>query len=159
MKQFLLFVLLLTSIASTGWAQDTNAKIEAARIALITERLNLTPDQAEKFWPIYKEYTNKRRDINQQFRSQVGKVDPKTVSEEEAKKLVQLQLDKKQQELNLEKQYSDRILGVISTRQMVSLRKAEQDFKVMLMEKIKQRQQMQRNRIQNQQKMNQRRNN
>ena len=159
MKQLLLFVLLITSITFTGLAQDANAKIEAARIALITERLNLTPDQAEKFWPIYKEYTNKRRDINQQFRSQVGNVDPNTVSDEEAKKLVQMQLEKKQQELNLEKQYSERILSVISTRQMVSLRKAEQDFKILLMEKIKQRQQMQRNRIQNQQKLNQRRNN
>ncbi len=159
MKQLLLFVLLITSITFTGLAQDANAKIEAARIALITERLNLTPDQAEKFWPIYKEYTNKRRDINQQFRSQVGNVDPNSVSDEEAKKLVQMQLEKKQQELNLEKQYSERILNVISTRQMVSLRKAEQDFKILLMEKIKQRQQMQRNRIQNQQKLNQRRNN
>jgi len=34
--------------------RDENAKdkIKAARIGLITQRLNLTPEQAEKFWPI-----------------------------------------------------------------------------------------------------------
>ncbi|MFN7600376.1 MAG: hypothetical protein ACK5R0_03145, partial [Bacteroidota bacterium] len=31
-------------------------KIQAARIALISEKVKLTPALAEKFWPIYREF-------------------------------------------------------------------------------------------------------
>src|SRR6476660_7690060 len=44
-------------------------KINAARIAYITERLGLTPEEAEKFWPVYREYSQKRKEIRQQFKT------------------------------------------------------------------------------------------
>ena len=47
--------------------QDAKAKLEAARIALITERLGLTPEQAQEFWPVYNEYGEQRRQIQNQF--------------------------------------------------------------------------------------------
>ena len=31
-------------------------KLESARIAYFTSRMDLTPDEAAKFWPVYKEY-------------------------------------------------------------------------------------------------------
>jgi len=41
-------------------AQDGNEKkfqrIEAIKIAYITRELDLTPDESQKFWPIYNEY-------------------------------------------------------------------------------------------------------
>jgi len=127
-------------------AQDEKMrdKIEAARIALITERLNLTPEQAQKFWPVYNEFTDKRRELRQEFDSQRPDSHPSELSEEERKQLVQKGLDLKQKELNLEKEYSDKILSVISTQQMLSLRQAEGDFRKMLIERIQnqRRQQM-----------------
>ncbi len=159
MKKIILILAISFGITLVSLAQDpaTNPKIEAARIALITERLNLTPEQAEKFWPVYKEYTNKRREIMLEFRQRTQGVDPNTVSDEEAKRLVQIQLERKQKELNLEKQYSEKILNVISTRQLVSLRQAEQDFRRIIYEKIKQRQMQRQQNMQRQN--NQRRNN
>ena len=38
-------------------------KIQAARIAYITDQLKLTPDEAEKFWPVYREFAEKRKAI------------------------------------------------------------------------------------------------
>ncbi|MCR9251126.1 MAG: Spy/CpxP family protein refolding chaperone [bacterium] len=159
MKKLVLIAVLFIGFSWVVEAQ-TNPKVEAARIALITERLNLTPEQAEKFWPLYNEYTNKRRGIQQNMKQALKGIDRNNVSDEEAKKIVQLQLDRKQQELNLEKQYSERILNVISSKQMVSLRKAEQDFREIIKARIKQRQQeLMRQRQQNNQKLNNRRNN
>lgn len=159
MKKLVLIAVLFIGFNWVVEAQ-TNPKVEAARIALITERLNLTPQQAEKFWPLYNEYTNKRRGIQQNMKQALQGIDRNNVSDEEAKKIVQLQLDRKQQELNLEKQYSERILNVISSKQMVSLRKAEQDFREIIKARIKQRQQeLMRQKQQNNQKLNNRRNN
>lgn len=35
-------------------------RMDSYKIAFFTRRLNLTPAEAEKFWPVYNEYDNKR---------------------------------------------------------------------------------------------------
>ena len=49
-------------------AQDPNvkSKIQAARVAYITDQLALTPEEAEKFWPIYREFSVKRKELRLQ---------------------------------------------------------------------------------------------
>jgi len=39
-------------------------KIQARKIAFFTEKLQLTPAEAEKFWPVYNEYSQKKNRIN-----------------------------------------------------------------------------------------------
>jgi len=138
-------------------------KVEAAKIALITERLNLTPEQAEKFWPIYKEFNDKQRGLRQEFQQMRAGHDPKTASDAENKQMLNKGLQIKQRQLDLEKTYSNRMQQVISTQQLMSLRKAENDFRQMLMQRIReqqhQRNQIQQNRLQNNENMLRKRNN
>ena len=112
-------------------------KIEAARIALISERLELTPEQAEKFWPIYREFGKQRQEIRREFDQARRTFDPNKASEEENKKMLDMANSVKEQQLRLEREYSDRILKVITTRQLNNLRKAENDFKDMLIRRIR----------------------
>ncbi len=136
-------ILIPTLIVLGLWvsAQDPSPeamkKIEAARIALITERLELSPDQAEKFWPIYREFSNKRKEISRDFDQARRNFNPDNASEEENKKMLEMATSVKEQQLNLEKVYSQRILQVITTRQLNNLRKAENDFKEMLLKRIR----------------------
>jgi hypothetical protein len=118
-------------------------KIQALRTAYISERLNLTPEQAEKFWPIYHEFTQERAKLRQEFKAAQRTVttdnqDPKT-----QQNLVNLGLEIKQKELNLEKDYSGRLLNVINAQQVMSLRKAEQGFRELLINQLQQRRTMQ----------------
>src|SRR6188508_3665841 len=103
--------------------QKVRDKIEAARIAYITDQLELTPAEAEKFWPIYREFAEKRREIRQQLR-QTRKANPNQSDEE----LVNQQFKAKQQELDLEKDYSGRLIKVISAQKLRSLPQAEKNF-------------------------------
>ena len=148
-------VLILFFISFGSYAQNREAmkKIESARIALITERLGLTPAQAEKFWPVYREYNMERREIRKQFRDARLGLDMKNLSEEQSKDLVQKGIEMKQKELNLEKEYSGRLTEVISTQQLFKLKNAEKDFQQMLLKRI----QDQRLRQDQNQKMMQRR--
>ena len=50
MKALFTIFLVLISWWTTAQNREMMQKIEAAKIALITERLELTPEQAEKFW-------------------------------------------------------------------------------------------------------------
>jgi Spy/CpxP family protein refolding chaperone len=111
--------------------QDASAKdkIKAARIGLITQRLNLTPEQAEKFWPLYNEFDQKRKEIRKPFREAQKQIDPNKPDPKQQQALVDLGLKIKQDELNLEKEYSNRMMGVITAQQMLNLRQAERDFR------------------------------
>lgn len=142
-------LILLMVLALPGWSQDPDAmkKIEAARIALITERLELTPEQAEKFWPLYREYSSQREGLRKEFAEARREVKPDGMTEEESKKLLAKGLEIKERQLVLEKAYSEKFNTVITTRQILLLRKAEDDFRQMLLDRLEQRRE-QRDRMQ-----------
>ena len=149
----IVFILFLFSFGAFAQSKEAMKKIESARIALITERLGLSPDQAEKFWPVYREYNLERREIRQEFRNARQGVDMQNLTEEQSKQLIQKSMEMKQKELNLEKEYSGRLSEVISTQQLFKLKNAEKDFQQMLLKRI----QDQRQRQDQNQKMMQRR--
>ena len=138
-------IILLFLLPLGVFAQNKEAmkKIESARIALITERLGLSPDQAEKFWPVYREYNLERRELRQQLRNERQGLDLENLSEEQSKELVKKSMEFKQKQLNLEKEYSTRMTDVISTQQLFKLKNAERDFQQMLLKRIQQQRQRQ----------------
>jgi Spy/CpxP family protein refolding chaperone len=112
-------------------------KIQALRIAYISEKVNLTPEQAEKFWPIYHEFAEERSKLRKQLRDiqrSSSTSDPKA-----DKNLIKNSFDIKQKELDLKKNYSDKFLKIISARQVISLRQAEQDFRTLMISRLQQR--------------------
>lgn len=118
-------------------------KIEAARIGMITNKLGLSPEQAEKFWPIYREFSTKRMEMRKEFKMVQENVKPGSANQDEQKRLVDLGLNLKQKELDLERNYSGRLLKVISPEQMLNLKTAERDFQRMIIHQIQQKRNMQ----------------
>jgi hypothetical protein len=146
MKKILIIALLLsgfTALAQNNNQQNAQAKLQAARIALITERLGLTPTQAQQFWPIYNEYAEQRRVIQQEFRNARKGLDLNKLTEAQSRALLKERMAGKQRQLNLETKYSDRLMNVINTRQLMALKKAEDDFRAMIIRRIEQRKQQQ----------------
>lgn len=146
MKKYLVLIFILTgfaALAQNNKQQDAKAKLEAARIALITERLGLTPEQAQKFWPIYNQYAEQRRQIQQDFRQAKQGMNIDKMTEEQRKAMVRARMEVKQKQLNLESKYSDRLMNVINTRQLMALKKAEDDFRAMIIRRLEQRRQQQ----------------
>ncbi|GLU53050.1 hypothetical protein [Dyadobacter frigoris] len=137
----LLFTFLSTAMA---WAQRPSGeemqRIQDAKIAIITNRLNLTPEQSTGFWPVYNEYSQKRREIHRAQRKIINdkKAEGKT-DEQVLNNLKEVQ-DLKQKDLDLEKEYQTRFLKVISASQIIELYKAERTFNDMLIQRLKQRQ-------------------
>ncbi|MCC1483552.1 sensor of ECF-type sigma factor [Winogradskyella immobilis] len=68
MKNLLLTLLLFTSFLASsqgGSRQDLRERIKAEKIAFITDKLELTENEAKGFWPIY----NKFETTNNNYRS------------------------------------------------------------------------------------------
>ena len=154
----LLLALVIPTLAQEEQVKDPKAreKIKAYEIAFITDRLGLTPEEAEKFWPIYREFSNKRLELKQQFENARKNPDPKRTQEENEKQLIDLRLQLKQRELDLEKEYSGRILNTIPPQKLLALRKAEQDFRSLVIKQIQQRQLQEQRRQQLQERNDQR---
>ena len=123
--------------------EKTRQKLEAARAAVITEQLDLTPEQAQKFWPIYNEYSEKREVLRREFFEERRKMDPKNPDPETEQKIFNLSLDVRQRELDLEKEYAAQMMTVLSGQQMMKLRSAERNFHQMVMNQLQQRRNMQ----------------
>ena len=152
MKKILIIWVL--ALLGTGlYAQNPKAKekIESARIGFITKRLGLTPEQAQRFWPLYNEFRNKNQAAAKDFNAYKATINIDALTDEQSKRLVELDLDMKQRRLDLEKDYSKRMIDVISSQQVAALRKAERDFRDILRRRIQQarQQQLRQRRLQN----------
>lgn len=142
-KRVSLMLLFTLITAAAAWAQRPSGeemqRIQDAKIAIITNRLNLTPEQSTGFWPVYNEYSQKRREIHRAQRKIINdkKAEGKT-DEQVLNNLKEVQ-ELKQKELDLEKEYQTRFLKVISASQVIELYKAERTFNDMLIQRLKQR--------------------
>jgi hypothetical protein len=117
-------------------AQD---KINGLRIAYLTDKLGLTTEQAEKFWPIYREFAQRRMEVRSELRQAAKAIDKNNPDPKKQQELVDLSLKVKQRVLDLEKEYSGRLLKVVTAEQMLRLPTAEAEFRAYLNDLLQQR--------------------
>ena len=102
-------------------------QLENAKIAFITNRVSLTQDQAQKFWPLYNEFSGRRRELNRSGRLLRRDI-TEGMTDQQLRDNFAQSFNTRQQELNLEKEYFDKFQKVISLRQVAQLFQAERDF-------------------------------
>lgn len=118
-----------------GLAQ--NKSVESARVAFISQKISLTPVQAEKFWPLYNELASQRMDIRKAIKKLMENMAlPAEQTLENTKKNIDQIAALKQKEVNLEKEYFQKYLLVITPRQFSDLLIAEKEFQKILIKKV-----------------------
>lgn len=136
---FILLLIPIISIAQNrqgGGGGGRLQKIHSAKIGMITERLNLTPEQAPQFWAVYNEYENKKIELKKSVRRtmedavSLAATDDKIISAQ--KQVISL----RRKELDLEEEYMNKILRTITPRQFSELKRTEANFNKMLLEKL-----------------------
>lgn len=113
--------------AQRGGRQARLNQLENAKIAYLTERVALTQDQAQRFWPVYNEFTAKRREVNRRMRL-LRTDNPDALSDQQIKENLSQALVLRQQEVSLEREYFERFQKVLSIRQVGKLFVAERQF-------------------------------
>ena len=131
MKQFLLFITLLVGSFSIAYAQEDEPdpgkreqKIHALYVAYITQELNLNEAEAQKFWPVHK-----------QFEDELKAVDPNLP-----------ELTKQQSALDIKKRYQDRFSKILGSSRTDNFFRKDTEFRKKLVDRLRQiRQQNNRN--------------
>ena len=154
MKKILIIAFYLLSV-SIAFGQDqvevepamqdpkAQEKIKNLRIAYISDKLGLTSEQSEKFWPVYRGFSDERKLLRLEYAKSRRELNAQNPTPEDQEKQVILGLEIKQRELDLEKDYSGRLMKIITAQQMLNLRKAEGDFQRMILQQVQQRRMMQ----------------
>lgn len=126
MKHFLFIIaILLTSfsytIAQPGNKQNRADKIQALKIAFITQKLEFTSDEAQRFWPVYNRYDDEIRQ---------AMIDKRTGDI----------LENEEKVLNVKKRYRAEFIKVIGQPKTNNFFKAEKEFRAVLMRHLKNKQ-------------------
>lgn len=154
-KQLMLVVLLTLPVSL--WAQppgggkprpgqgremnekERDEKIDKLKIAFITDELELTSEEAEKFWPIYNELEGKLKELRKANRKIQKEIDEnyETLTNEDAKKKLETILENDKKEIDLRKEYSEKFSKVIGDKRTLKLLSLEHEFKRELLERLK----------------------
>lgn len=143
MKKFSLYyqflpILLCFCFTSNGYSQVVDDKdkmkdkFAAHRTAYITQRLELTENEAQKFWPIFNSYIKDR----DQLRAS-NTVDVDKLSEKEAEAYVNGTLDRNTKELDLHKQFIQKVKSVLPMTKVAKLINIEREMKHAVMNNVK----------------------
>ncbi|HEV7383085.1 MAG TPA: hypothetical protein VGN64_24980 [Dyadobacter sp.] len=134
----LLVIFSVNAASAQRRSEEEMQKIQDAKVAIITNRLNLTSEQSTGFWPIYNEYSQKRREIHRAQRRIINEKKAEGKADEQVLNNLKEVQELKQKELDLEKEYQNRFLKVITAGQVIELYKAEKTFNDMLLQRLKQ---------------------
>ena len=140
MKNFIL-IAFITFFSFQGFSQnmDRRERIKALKTAFITEKLDLNKTEAEKFWPIYNTYQEKEHKIRNQYKELYKDKDMTKLSETQADKVVKTLLELDQSRLNLKETYIGDLKKVLSSKKILMLKMAEDEFNKKMFEEFKRR--------------------
>ncbi|MCF7561359.1 sensor of ECF-type sigma factor [Sabulilitoribacter multivorans] len=139
MKKIILPIIALL-IALSAFSQSKKDRIKALKVSFITERLELTQEEAQKFWPVYNAYddiTGKikyedLRNIRREIKNNIATLTDKRASEllEEIAS-AENKLHEEEVKLNV------KLKKIISPKKILLLKIAEEDFKKKLFDQWK----------------------
>ncbi|MDT0676279.1 hypothetical protein [Autumnicola musiva] len=125
MKKILLFFLMFFCVLQSN-AQDDREQIKALKTAFITQELNMSNKIAQKFWPIYEEYENRRRQLHSEEDTKL--LDTECINEQQAEKVLGEYLDIERKEYVIKKQLFQDLKEILSTKDIIKLHRLEDEF-------------------------------
>lgn len=141
MKPVLLFCVLIISMGL--YAQEGNPleKIKSQKVAFITEKIGLSPAAAQKFWPVYNEFSSKKDSINilKATQRKEMKKQWETLTARQKEAALDFQMEQRMQETKLEQQYHEKFKKILTFDQLLKLYEAEHEFKMRLIWQLSQK--------------------
>ncbi|MEO0775440.1 MAG: hypothetical protein AAF146_02720, partial [Bacteroidota bacterium] len=122
MKKVFLIGWMLLMAGSVGWAQDgdleNNPRIQEMREEFFNRELQLSPQEAKAFWPLYNDLRSKERELKAKLRD--GRR-LELMTDAEAERYLEEYLDVEEQQLALKREYFGKFKQVINIRKIAML--------------------------------------
>ncbi len=137
MKRHYFTVILILLCGASLWAQPDpdkrDERLQAYRVAIFTEVLHLTPEEAQGFWPIYNEYLDNRDRMQEDLKP---KKQLDAMNDSEVEDLVRRHFEMRQRDIDLEKDLYQKLRKVLPLRKIAKIPNAEREFRERLLNKL-----------------------
>ena len=139
-KLTLIYMLVLLSVFSFGQAsKNERENVRRQKIEFFNKKLNLSKAEAEKFWPVYNDYQNRKNKISSEKRAlmkyYVQNAD--YMSEEEIAETLEEYLSFEKRETDLLISYSEKLRKVLPDEKVLKVYVTEVQFKNYLLKQLR----------------------
>ena len=140
MKKTIL-TLLFIAFTVTAFTQNGERKeqIKSLKIAFITEKLELTEAEAQKFWPIYNAHELEMEMLRINGREKRRNLNLETLTEEKAVIALQDLMTFENEQHKLREDFIKSLMTAIPAKKIILLKVVEDQFKKRMLEELKKR--------------------
>lgn len=138
-KSIILIPLLFLSLVVKSQNGD---RIQAMKVAFITNKAGISTEESQKLWPLYNEYEKEEKAIRDQYQLKGNLV---SMTDEEAERAMDNYFIMEEKLLDLKKQFYQNLRSFMPARRIMLFRKAEKQFNVELLKTLQERRQNRRN--------------
>lgn len=130
-----LFTLLTTASVSSAQqgSDDATEKIKAIQIQYLAKKLDLSPEEAQKFWPVYNNYTQEVEQLiaERHQKKELEKL-PTANPDDVAKKNMDKELGYEKRMLDIRSRYTTEFQRVLPGRKAGMVFKSEREFRTIM---------------------------
>lgn len=123
-------------------AQDPGReRLAQLRIAFLTEKLDLSVEDGQAFWPLYNEFEDEKRTLEREIRRLHRQISERSesINEQDLLKEMTVITEKKKRVAELENSFIQSCSEAIGARKAARLIAAEEEFKREVLKKLKER--------------------
>ena len=148
----ILIILLTIAFAIPAMAQPEPNKqqqrnhryqqIQSAKIAFFTAELELTPKEAEEFWPVYNQYWKERETVIRRVQGTLRNVNrslkgEQAMTESEIKKQLEIYINGSSEEGAIHKDYFVKFMKILPPTKVAKLYVAEEEFRMKMIHQLR----------------------
>lgn len=114
-------------------------KYRSEKVAFLTTNLNLTPEEAQKFWPVYNQMDKEKSDAQQKRRELEHKVRDagESLSDNDIIKLTREFAGNMKNEGALMEKYNEQYLQILPPKKVLKLYQVENEFRMYMFKKFR----------------------
>lgn len=124
-----------------GQAAARQEQMKAAKIGFLTRELNLSEEEAQKFWPVYNKFDNEREAHRRKMMAVRLEANEggDQLTAKEAEAAVEQYLQLRQEEVDMERRFYQSVKKVLPSEKVALLFQAEKRFQRELLRNLQQR--------------------
>lgn len=138
---FLLISTFIVKAQNRPPQDDQREKIEAQKVAFITDQLQLTAEEAQKFWPVYNQFNNSKEELTHEFFKGIRRFRPNddSMTDKDAAELADNYIRHGQKMLDIQKEYHLKFKEILPPKKLLKLYNVEREFQRMLLKRLGER--------------------
>lgn len=130
------------AIAQDAAQEDAAAKqdkIKALELLYISRELDLTSEEAEKFWPVYKKYSKEVNELLAERKHKAKELKGQPRTDAVAEEALDKELGYERKMLEIKTRYKQEFMKILPARKVGNIYRSEREFRAMMIRQLKER--------------------